>query len=98
MKAQYENPPAVLIPDYIENVKKTLEPHMKPITLPTTEEKEQVCQKLSRVTSSLFFFSPFLRSFYSYLLALITKTALSNVGENISADTRRQNDVVATSF
>eukprot|EP00111_Clytia_hemisphaerica_P017375 TCONS_00051404-protein len=42
VKAQYENPPAEMVPDqYGYHVNQPLEPHMRPITLPTTDEKEQ---------------------------------------------------------
>lgn len=39
VKAQYRNPPAVVIPDQYFN--KPVAPHMKPFQLPTAEEKEQ---------------------------------------------------------
>ena len=42
MKAQYQNPPAVVVPDIRGSVNQALEPHMKPLMLPTNEEKEQV--------------------------------------------------------
>lgn len=41
VKAQYKNPPAVLIPDYLDIINKPLAPHMRPLSLPTHEEKEQ---------------------------------------------------------
>ena len=43
VKAQYRNPPAVVVPDHpLGRVNQPLEPHMKPLVLPTNEEKEQV--------------------------------------------------------